>query len=384
MRSNKSPDGRYTMLENEFNNGEDGSESEPIPPLLKAYINEQIQNAHNTEQESQKKKWKKSWRSASPITKGTFILTASVAIATVAYAFIAVFQLREMRHSNQLTQSALEKADRSSLESSKQFQVQLRHFDASLGQTQILAGQAVTQATQTAKLAADTHALAAQAKTQAEASQKIATNASIQSQATQFLANNSAGQLQTMRRQFEVSQRAWIEIVDSSIALLKYPDNGGFSVNPKLVFKNGGNIPANNVKVVAWVILPDQTKDVEAQAITAEKYWCDRGLHDPEITLYSISQRIYPGKTKDYTFVFGGGDARTGGKIGSQGIIQPVMVGCILYQFSSSSEIHYTGFILTLHRKDPNGQIGSLIYGREIAPENVYISDFWDGLAESN
>jgi hypothetical protein len=73
-----------------------------------------------------------------------------------------------------------------------------------------------------------------------------------------------------------------------------------------------------------------------------------------------------------------------GGEIDRQGIIQPIMVGCILYQFSSSDDIHFTGFILTFHRKDADGNVGSLIYGTKYPPEAIVTSDFWDGLADSN
>jgi hypothetical protein len=69
---------------------------ELLPPLLKTYIDQQIQKFSESDERSRKKKWKNSWRSASPITKGTFILAAAVAVATVAYSFIAGFQLRVM------------------------------------------------------------------------------------------------------------------------------------------------------------------------------------------------------------------------------------------------------------------------------------------------
>jgi hypothetical protein len=129
---------------------------DPIDPLVKAYIDEKIREAIDPKNETRKKKWKNSWRSASPITKGTFTLTASVAAATIAYAVIAGFQLIAMHRTNNLTQSALGKADQNSLESSKQFQVQLQHFDAGLGETSVLAGNAEKQA----KAAKDANAIA--------------------------------------------------------------------------------------------------------------------------------------------------------------------------------------------------------------------------------
>ena len=45
---------------------------------------------------TKERKWRNSWRSASPITKGSFVIAAAVGCATIAYAFIAYFQLGTM------------------------------------------------------------------------------------------------------------------------------------------------------------------------------------------------------------------------------------------------------------------------------------------------
>jgi hypothetical protein len=86
--------------QNEHNDSREGSENEPISKSLKTYIDEQIKKAYDTDQDPKKKRWKHSWRSASPITRGTFLLTFSAAFATVAYAVIAAFQLSAMRDTN--------------------------------------------------------------------------------------------------------------------------------------------------------------------------------------------------------------------------------------------------------------------------------------------
>jgi hypothetical protein len=115
----------------------DDSVEQPLPRLIKAYINEQFKESKKSDGHSTNKNWKRSWRSASPITKATLGLTAAVAIATVAYALIAEFQLSEMRRTNRDTEAALGNAAKSSQDASEQFQVQLHHFDASLGVNQI-------------------------------------------------------------------------------------------------------------------------------------------------------------------------------------------------------------------------------------------------------
>jgi len=79
--------------------GEDQPETETPSLLVKAYIDQQIKNAIKQQEEAQhhKKKWRNSWRSASPITKASVILTAAVAASTIAYAYIAWRQLGAMR-----------------------------------------------------------------------------------------------------------------------------------------------------------------------------------------------------------------------------------------------------------------------------------------------
>jgi hypothetical protein len=73
---------------------------------------------------------------------GQLVLAIVGIIAVVVYGK----QLKEMRHTNDLTRAALEAANQNSLESSKQFQVQLGHFDASMGRTELLAIHAGEQA----------------------------------------------------------------------------------------------------------------------------------------------------------------------------------------------------------------------------------------------
>jgi hypothetical protein len=71
--------------------GEGQASIEPLSPLVKAYIDKQVGNAIKQYDATQTKgkKWRNSWRSESPVTKGSFIMTAAIAVATIAYALIA-------------------------------------------------------------------------------------------------------------------------------------------------------------------------------------------------------------------------------------------------------------------------------------------------------
>ena len=316
----------------EPNDDPESSKTEPIPPLLKAYIDGQLQNLHNIEQDSRKKRWKHAWRSASPITKGTFILTTSVAVATIAYVVIAALQLCEMRHTNQLTQSALQRADQSSLDSSKQFQVQLQRFDASLGQEQILASQAATQALQTTRLATDTHDLADSGKAQSEATQKIAIN--------------SASQLMTMNQTLEIDHRAWIRVVDIVPEYSLTLDVGSAQLNFAVNYLNMGNLPASNVLLKADMIAQKPNEGL-LQLEMKETEFCEDAAKVLPISsdytelLYPSlgSEQHYIARTQidsSYVETFRGSNMK---------LLNLFIVGCINYRFMTSNKDHQVGFI---------------------------------------
>jgi hypothetical protein len=67
-----------------------GPNGESIPPHIKAYLDDQIQQLYKAQDYPvpYKKSWRYSWRSTSPITKGTFMMTAGVCFATIAYSII--------------------------------------------------------------------------------------------------------------------------------------------------------------------------------------------------------------------------------------------------------------------------------------------------------
>jgi hypothetical protein len=127
--------------QNDDNASGNSHQEETFSPLIKAYIDQEIQKAHEADERSRKKKWKNSWRSASPITKGTFIIASAVALATVGYCIIAGLQLTEMKHTNELTQKALDGSD-------KTLQATLAKLQGQIDATNALSGHAKDQADQ--------------------------------------------------------------------------------------------------------------------------------------------------------------------------------------------------------------------------------------------
>lgn len=183
-----------------------------IDPLVKAYIDAEIEKAREHEDAPRKKKWKNSWRAASPITRGTFMLTVGIAFSTIAYAIIAAFQLGAMK-------DQLREIRHSSDESSKQFQVQLGHFDAGLGRSDVIAQRAGEQAAASARFADA-------AKTQA---------------------GTSKDSLRQTIDDFRLDQRAWLTI--KNVQLTK-PFSTTEHAQISIDIGNSGKTPALNAGVV--------------------------------------------------------------------------------------------------------------------------------------
>jgi type II secretory pathway pseudopilin PulG len=79
--------------------GKDVSDTEALSPIIKAYIDQKVQDSAKQREESdhKQKRWRNSWRSASPITKASLILSIFVAVATIAYTIAAWKTLVVMR-----------------------------------------------------------------------------------------------------------------------------------------------------------------------------------------------------------------------------------------------------------------------------------------------
>lgn len=118
------------------NPGANESDPNVIRSIVEACVDQQIQDAIKKYDESKKKKWRNSWRSASPITKGSFILTAFIAGATIAYAVTAWYTLGAMREisreSGAQTQKLLEAANQMK-DAAWEFKGSAQAIDGNLG-----------------------------------------------------------------------------------------------------------------------------------------------------------------------------------------------------------------------------------------------------------
>jgi len=79
------------VKQNHTDGGEDTSDNEALSPLIKAYIDQKVQDAAKQREESDHKKkgWRNSWRHASPLTRASLILSTFLAVSTIAYTIAA-------------------------------------------------------------------------------------------------------------------------------------------------------------------------------------------------------------------------------------------------------------------------------------------------------
>jgi|CZKF01.1.fsa_nt_gi hypothetical protein len=196
---------------------------ETLSAFIKTYIDQQIQNAIKQHDESQPKikKWRNSWRSASPITKAGVVLTFAVAIATIAYSLIAWRQLNAM----QVISAGNAQQTQQLIEAANQIKVAAWEFKGSAQSINENVGNAVKT-------------LQSQVE-QMDASRRSADK-------------NSAVSMQATIDNFHNEQRAWISA---------QPATGAPKENPpyKIQFpiSNTGRTPAKNVIVYFngnWVI----------------------------------------------------------------------------------------------------------------------------------
>ena len=284
--------------------------------------------------------------------------------------------------------------------------------------THTLALQAVTQAAQTTNLARDTHDLALSAQTtsqqavtqaaqtttlakaaqrqadqatilaenagkQADASKTIAERATAQANATNRLAEaadksaaQASEQLALLQKQLETSQRAWISIVNIQPQFIKFGSNG-ISLNTNISFHNTGNLPATQVAVQAFVVLGDIRSYALPELQRFQSKVCREARTGPA---FGVVQTVFPNETKHFTSG-GFGPVNFPTQVSVAGKVEPFVVGCVTYRFSSSKTIHDTGFIYGVIHLLPDGKTEDLTFGKDVPPSEITFSDFWDGEA---
>jgi hypothetical protein len=203
----------YMTEETDAIDSQDQAQIKPSK-LVKAYIDQE-------ESQPKKKKWRNSWRSASPITKAGVVLTAAVAAATIAYSIIAGWQLRLMSQASidnaAQTQRLIDAANR------------MDHAADSFSQSASGINSGVSDAV---------------AKLQSQADKLDASRRSAD--------KNSAASLHATIDSFHREERAWIGIANAK-PLSYTPDIAAKSANMIVAFtlRNYGRSAAEYVRFLA-------------------------------------------------------------------------------------------------------------------------------------
>jgi hypothetical protein len=284
-----------------------------------------------------------------------FVLELLGFAVLTAYTVFSCLQWLQIRWTNNLTQQALSRADQNAQDSSKQFQVQLGRYDANLGVSQIMAGQAITQAQQTTKISADTHDLAVAAQHQSIASTTIANEATVQAKATDDLAKQATRSADLSDKAnaqaaafFTRQNRPWVGFEQD----LNIDSNGiegvGHVLRTSYKEKNFGNAPALNA-ILGLEIIPDNNGNIYAETKAAVQRQCDAS--DRILTNYSTGDTLLPQSTRPSTWAFGQHDDFPK---------HIIVAGCIAYR-DESKIVHHTQLCYWVHfgEKIKADQLGS-------------------------
>jgi hypothetical protein len=202
--------------------------------------------------------------------------------------------------------------------------------------------------------------------------------------------NTASQQLKVMQEQFAISQRPWLNVTSSTSPTKSGPDYdfrwGGINVlfKPNFTVTNLGNLPAVNVYLVGQLIFPDWVRSSARKDIrTAQKDFCQKQIDTGTYRNWKSGQIIYPSREKPFTEVEVSRDRTTLPAIDPKSV-HPFLIGCAIYNFSSSTEIHQKGFIFQIERKVEPGQSSEMFFGQNVPGSEIHLDDAYDGDAFLN
>jgi hypothetical protein len=360
------------------------ADKDPLSPLVKAYIDKQVENATKQHDESQAKgkKWRNSWRSASPVTKGSFIMTTAIAVATIAYALIAWGQYRAMKKiatdNSQQTQELINAAN--------QMKNASWTFSGAAQGINIAVWNAVTQL----GIQADA------SKTQAEASKTLAGVT-----AKQWTAN----------RELIESQRASISVSFGKVLNPITFHDGSPSIVFSILVQNAGAIKATHIIIRTKPYYSLVGNNIFTEPLQKQRDYCAADVPPSQEWSWDASgKRIDLKGLRDWTFTVeprstverqinfsmakpGDGEiikwppsdmAQQNPNILVTDRVYPIVVGCVDYQSGAMPEKHQAGFIFEVQEAFsdpavPNAAPTLIHYGIDVQRERVVVTQFFFG-----
>jgi hypothetical protein len=199
-------------------------------------------NARDADPEH-KKSFRRSWRSASPLTKVTLFLTGIIAIATVLYMIFAGWQLYEIHSGAEDTHRLAQAAQDSANTTKEQLKAMQGQLNAIQDQASTMRGQANTMS----DTLAETRKMVKSAETQANTSQALARAAEVQANTSQITARAAESSARFAGQTIEATREATLTtnrayLTASQILPPELSANGNSSVT--VDWDNDGSSPA--------------------------------------------------------------------------------------------------------------------------------------------
>jgi hypothetical protein len=168
-------------------------------------------------------------------------------------------------------------------------------------------------------------------------------------------------QLRAIRKHFEVTDRPWIQAEPKVESPIMFHDNGDLSMSVTFVLNNIGHSVATDVTVYAGALVP-KSEGVEhfRQPLERQAELC--GKVDP----YAMTITLFPNETKEFNVGFRVSHEEIEANLAPPSAMpdlptakrtNPILFGCVDYQFSSLPKHHQTGFIYSVvgtNPKNPN------------------------------
>jgi hypothetical protein len=188
-----------------------------------------------------------------------------------------------------------------------------------------------------------------------------------------------AGQLDTMRRQLEATDRPWIKVDPSVASPLTFTARGNLQAAVTLTLKNIGRSVAVNVTVYvdAFIARPDGYV-LSDLPLRRQKELCGTPKSPPfQVTMFPEDIRPFSVpitiqreeiEANAVTLPPGAGWPPSAGKP-----VYPVLVGCAYYQFAQFPDQHHTDFIYSIvgHASSDPKTPRLVITGHDLAVEDV-------------
>lgn len=194
-------------------------------------------------------------------------------------------------------------------------------------------------------------------------------------------------QLNEIHTEFVASQRPWITASISSSSSsdnrFQFTQVNGWSYNFTLSLENIGNAPATHVEMTSTVSLENVTPYDTATPLLQQTVLCNRAEPsksiDRLVTIFpKEAAEISGGAAELIQTVVDPRANKTPTPVNKPKEVIPTIIGCIVYKSPVSAEVHKTGFIIEIMKKDPKhpGSATGIINGESVPASDVIFRSF--------